>query len=377
MMSDHFNGLRRAALVLALAAGCSSETRLRDAGGNDGTDDGDGEQASPDAGKRDAGAARDARTGPRPDTGSATATPVACAKAELTTQRVVPSVWLLIDGSGSMSGALAGLTGPSRFAVLRAALLDPVTGLVSKLASSVAFGLLIYDGGVSPPGVYLEGLCPRVIVVPPALDNYQAIAAAYPAEPTGASTPTHYALLDLQKRITAAASSDPSFVLLATDGKPNLCDFHDGIPASVLTEQEAVDTVAQLATAGTKTYALSMAGDDADLQAHLQAVAQAGGTGSNVFSPSNQDALVDALTQIFGGTQSCAVKVEGTIVAGKECSGDVTLNGQPLACDAADGYRIGADKQTLELQGAACAALRREPESQLSASFACDDVILL
>jgi hypothetical protein len=355
------------ALVLALGCG-SSEAGPRPEGAPTAKVDAGATDAGPDA-----GSTRDARTVTRSD---ATASdPNACGKAELTTQRVVPRVWLLLDGSGSMSAPLGGLVGPSRFALLRQALLDPDKGLVAKLAGSVEFGLMIYDGGLSPPGIYVPGLCPRVIVVEPTLDNYQAIAAAYPAEPTGASTPTHYALVDLQARIQAAMRSEPTFVLLATDGKPNICDFHDGIPSSFLTEQEAVDTVTQLEQAGTRTFALSMAGDDADLGAHLQAIAEAGGTGASVFSPATQDDLVASLTEIFGGTQSCSVAVEGMIVPGKECSGDVKLNEQVLRCDS--DYRVGEDKKTLELLGDACKALRSEPESKLSASFACNDVILL
>lgn len=58
---------------------------------------------------------------------------------------------------------------------------------------------------------------------------------------------------------------------------------------------------------------------------------------------------------------------------GEECSGDVTLNGEVLRCNT--DYR--AEQQTLELLGDACKRLRSQPTSKLSASFACDDVILL
>lgn len=372
------NRLRTWLSACVLVGACGSEAPTKAPSGDD-----DGPAAKSDAGGRVADAGKtDAKVSTKTDASRPVKVddegePMACGKAELTTQRVVPRVWLLIDGSGSMSAPLAGLAGQSRFALLRQALLAPNDGLVAKLASSVAFGLMIYDGGMSPPGVYVPGVCPRVIVVEPALDNLAAITAAYPAQPTGASTPTHYALLDLQARIEAAKTDDPSFVLLATDGKPNLCDFHDGIPANAATDQQAVDTVTELAQAGTKTFALSMAGDDADLNAHLKDVARAGNTGSDVFTPTSQDGLADALTQIFGGTQSCDVKIEGTVVAGKECSGDVTLNGTPLTCNDANGYHVKDDKQTLELAGDACKALRQQPSSQLSASFACDDVIFL
>jgi hypothetical protein len=200
-------------------------------------------------------------------------------------------------------------------------------------------------------------------------------SAAYPREPLGASTPTHYALLELQRRIELAMSNEPSFILLATDGRPNLCDFHDGVPATAATEQDAVSTVQQLAAAGTKTFALSMAGNDADLLAHLQAVATTGATGSPAFTPTDQDGLSSALAQIFGGVQTCEVSVKGSIVSGKECSGDVRLNDAPLHCET--DYRVGNDRMTLELLGDACATFQQGSESRLTVNFACDEIIFL
>lgn len=332
--------------------------------------------SGPDGGRasgRDAGKAVVSQPTGEGNTGEA------CAKAELTTTRAVPTVWLLVDGSGSMAAPLGGLTGPSRWSLLRDALLAPDTGLVARLQGSVAFGLLVYDGGLSLPGIPTP-LCPRVIAVEPALDNFSTLDMAYPAAETGASTPTHYALVELAKRIAAAPNAGPdrpSYVVLATDGKPNLCDFHDGIPASVLTEQEAVDTVSTLAESGTKLFAISLAGDDLDLQAHLDAVARAGNTGKSAFSPTTQDALVEALSEIIGGTTSCAVRVEGTIVKGRECAGDVRLDGAPLVCNGRDGFRVGADGKGIELLGTACTTLQQKPSVKVSASFACDDVILL
>src|SRR5690606_27121247 len=134
-------------------------------------------------------------------------------------------------------------------------------------------GLYAYDGGLSLPGVKTPA-CPRVVQVGPALDNLDRIRAAYPAEPLGASTPTHYALLALRDmvRVSRHTKPGPVYVILATDGRPNLCDFHDGIPETPATSQEAVNTVAELANLDIKTFAISMAGSDAALRAHLEAV---------------------------------------------------------------------------------------------------------
>jgi hypothetical protein len=84
-----------------------------------------------------------------------------CASAKLNVTRVIPTVWLMIDGSGSMAAPLD-FAGPiSRWSALREILLKPDSGLVSKLQSSVAFGLYVYDGGLSLPGIP-GPQCPRV-----------------------------------------------------------------------------------------------------------------------------------------------------------------------------------------------------------------------
>lgn len=332
--------------------------------------------APSDAGHAARGDAVAQAQSPRAHAGDGEADPGTCARAELKTTRVIPIVWLLIDGSGSMASPLNGLTGDSRWQLLRDALLAPSDGLIARLEGAVEFGLFVFDGGLSPPGIKTDA-CPRTVEVAPALHNFAAISAAYPELQTGASTPTHYALEAISARIAAAPQTAPTYVVLATDGRPNLCDFHDGLPSTPDTEQEAVATVSALAELGTKLFAISLAGDDPDLQAHLNDVAMAGNTGKSALSPTTQGDLVDALSQIVAGTTSCSIRLEGTIVAGHECAGEVRLNGEPLVCHGPNGFRVGADHQTLELMGAACESLRREASSELRASFACDDLIVI
>lgn len=311
------------------------------------------------------------------ETPTAAATPE-CASAKLNVRRVIPTVWLMIDGSGSMAAPLDFAGTSSRWSALREILLKPDSGLVSKLQSSVAFGLYVYDGGLSLPGIP-GPQCPRVVVSEPALDNAAAMSGTYPELETGASTPTHYALLDLKQRIDTAGQSEqgPTYVVLATDGMPNVCDFHDGLPSTPDTEAEAIATVQQLAAAGTGVFVISMAGDDAILQAHLTALAAAGGTGTAPFTPTSQDDLEGALTQIIGATASCDLKLQGIVEAGRECTGTVTLNGTALVCNADDGYKLKADRQSLELLGEACKTLQTAAAPQLAATFPCDDVTLL
>ena len=300
--------------------------------------------------------------------------PDACARADLSGARVIPTVWLLVDGSGSMATPMGGtMGGDSRWTVLRNALLDDSDGIIAALQESVAFGLYVYDGGLSPPGIKTD-LCPRVIKVAPTTNNLSSIRSAYPEWQPGASTPTHYALLQLSDLIKSTGSKGPTYVVLATDGKPNLCDFHDGVAESEATERQAVMTVAELAQAGIKTFAISMAEGDAALAAHLADVAKAGGTNEPVFTPTTSDGLTKALSKILEGTMTCDVALQGKIVEGHECQGEVTLNGEVLTCG--EGFRVKKDLSTLELLGTACDTLLHDPSAALKANFPCDYVEL-
>ena len=301
--------------------------------------------------------------------------PNLCAAAEVETTRVVPTVWLLIDGSGSMGTPLLG--GGTRWSALREALLDP-TGVIATLQDRVSFGLYVYDGGAMLPNPLQSPDCPRTVIVDPALGNYAALSAAYPLLQTGASTTTHWALVELQKRI-AAAGPNPggrTYVVIATDGQPNMCDFHDGIPSDALFRDQAVQTVRELAEMGTRSFVISVAGNEPGLGDHLQSVATAGDTGKPAFSPESKDDLVDALTEIIGEAVSCDVTLRGKVEEGLECSGTVMLNGTALVCDSTDGYVVGDDRMTLTLQGSACGRLRTDPSTELRAAFPCGAVVL-
>jgi hypothetical protein len=300
-----------------------------------------------------------------------------CAGANVTFKRIVPTVWLMVDGSGSMAAGLQA-AGPSRFEVLRDALMNGTSGLVFRLQSSVAFGLYLYDGCAYDPSIVgpgcPAGACPRSTVVDPALGNYGAISAHYPQAPPGTSTPTDVALGALGKHIgsnSSSAGASPRYVVLATDGEPNLCDWHDGIPSNPGFQQNAIDAVKAMVASGTEVFAISLAGSDTSLQAYLEQLAAAGGTGQHSFSPTTQDELASTLSNIVGGAVSCDVTLTGTVVSGQECNGQVKLNGTPLVCDGADGWRL-KDAHTIELVGSSCSALRSDPAATLSASFPCD-----
>lgn len=354
-----------------------------------------------------------------------------CAKGRATTLPVTPTVWLVVDGSGSMGQDFADT---SRWEALRTALMAP-GGVVATLETAVRFGLVIYNGPddfnigggggrpgrggggsicfaperINPSCLCISGFepfcceascgapdpmsmpmpsptpadpattpdqCANVMVVNPALSNYAAINSAYPQEEVGGSTPTHRALERIVSTlpVTNSAVPDdmtgPTYVILATDGAPNdRCS--GGFGASF--EPEAAKAVVDVVTGGVKMgmrmFVISLAGDDTELRTHLQEVANIGSPGQEPFEPASKDELVTSLRNIIGGA-TCQVALEGKVMEGAECSGQVALNGQQLTCNNANGWKLVND-HTIQLTGTACDNFLGS-QSAIEATFPCN-----
>jgi hypothetical protein len=312
-----------------------------------------------------------------------------CATADIITERQQPIIVLVIDGSGSMCAPFGNAT---RWTALRSALMDP-DGVVTKLQAAVQFGMVMYDGTIdlamgvtggaaaNVPQCSLQyalnqpagKACPNITIVGAALNNQPALAAMYPMTELGGSTPTHYALgttmdgLLMANMQTPDGDKKPMYVVLATDGQPN--DFCNSA-AMLNPEQEVINQVTRGAMAGIKTFVISLAGDDMALQAHLQQVAMAGGTGQPPFTPMNKDDLVSTFVQIIGGAIGCQVTLNGKVSPGGECMGYVQVNGANLPCNDPNGWHL-KDERTVELQGSACMDFLNNPLAQLHADFPC------
>jgi hypothetical protein len=380
-------------LVAAAALGCQGGAQFdardyRDPGaaadgasGNGASADAAAAQA-PDAGFGNS--AFDARAvAPDPDA----AVPFeVCAQVEARAQRIVPSVTLVIDGSGSMRCAypepsdcscdaqlrdqcsVDGAGVRSRWQALSEALFGAPggpPGVVERLDGVVRFGMVVYHDPVDAPA------CPTLPVdIALDLDRAAALTAGFPAEPPGANTPTALALDHVLSALPAVTPDAPQHVVLATDGKPYVC-FD-----SLTLEPPALDYGAVEALAGEASAAevalhvLSLAPADGDFAAHLDAVASLGGTQAALL-PADGDALVAQLEQVITGAISCEVVLQGEVADDVRCDGEVTLAGEALACDGADGYRL-VDSSHVELLGAACDRFRRDPDATLSVRFPCE-----
>lgn len=296
-----------------------------------------------------------------------------CAEGSATATRLHPQVILLLDGSSSMREGYGDTT---KWAAMRQALVNPNNGVVKTMESLIEFALVIYAGEYSNSG----GECPVPgDVVPHAINNYNAIEAALPAESPGRRTPTGEAL-DAVCRALPGINDEgnrPQYVILATDGEPNSCEGggFQGSPAY----QSVIDAANRCCENGVTLYVVSLASVTPEFQAHLQQLANIGmcqqGGSAPVYSPQSPQQLSDDIGHLVGGALNCDVLINGTIVEGKECEGsDVRLGDQVLKCNDSNGW-ILAEPNLIRLQGQACEDFKNDPTKAVTATFPCEVLI--
>jgi hypothetical protein len=403
-----------------LALGCSSSSKLDATGGRRGT--GFDNPVSLTAG---ASATASSNGGPNPNlvpSGGTRLTNSAdeiCASAVVQTMKNMPTIVFVIDGSGSMCAPFGQVT---RWQALRSALLDPMSGFIYRLQSSVRFGATLYDGTIdvalaadaasgfgllqNPPCSLLQatlggkdvGMCPQLVeALPATLDHAKAIDMIYPTVELGGSTPTDKAMTHVMDALIGAQKSqgpdDPAqsrvYVILATDGAPNdICVNGVGGDGSAQ-RQGVVTAVDRGAAAGITTWVISLADGDADLQMHLDDVAKHGepkNAMAHTFSPASPDELIMTLAQLLGGAVGCHIALNGTVTLGQEQLGTVEQNGValpfcaetmpgmlscgPTPAGSPNGWRL-SDPHAIELVGDACAKFLLGSGALLSAKFPC------
>jgi hypothetical protein len=238
----------------------------------------------------------------------------------------------------------AGMPAPqiSRWQAVRQALVDPVDGVVPRLQGLVRFGLAVY--GTAPT-------CPLPLgTIEPSLDNFAPIQSGLPFLPPGVTTPTGLALdqvVDLlpDPKNNLDATVGPQIIILATDGDPNSCDpppFLAAVPPT--NYAPSIQAALKAQQKNLRMYVVSV-GQDAAAQ-HLQEMANLGAglgqfdsPGAEVFYPEDPAALAATLETLIGDELSCEVSLEGKgVKQGSECMGTVTLNGNELECNGADGW---------------------------------------
>jgi len=289
----------------------------------------------------------------------------------------IPTVIMLIDQSGSMDQRF---DMGNRWNVLRDALIDTNTGIISTLQAKVRFGLALYtsEGGFGtrePPKT-----CPMITPVAPALNNFAAISTVYKPDDWKTDTPTGESVDAAVKMLDGVTDEGPKVIVLATDGEPDSCA--DPNPRTTqgreAARQLSVTAVQNAFKKQITTFVISV-GDEVG-EAHLRAVANAGqGLAVDVdqmnrfYRANSQADLASAFDSIVNGVRSCVLALNGTVDTANASTGSVVLDGKALSFNDPNGWKLNSPT-VLELQGTACQTIKNG-DHDLKITFPCGVVV--
>jgi hypothetical protein len=197
----------------------------------------------------------------------------------------------------------------------------------------------------------------------------------------GMYTPTGPALDWVYENMIADVTPDgdngPQIVILATDGEPNSCDGgggggrRGGGPAA--NYQPSIAAVKKGTAKGVTTYVISLADATGTFHDHLQELANLGnpaaGGAAQLYEPGSPAELSAALESLVGGAVGCDIALNGSLMAGSECAGTVTVNGARVTCNDPNGFKA-VDPRHIRLQGSSCKLLM-DRNAVVEARFPC------
>jgi hypothetical protein len=332
-----------------------------------------------------------------------------CIDIQVEFEPQIPTVLLLIDRSGSMNDAegfgaavRAAVDDGSyvlgdcpedndwRWNVVRDVLFNPTKGIIKPLEERVRFGMSLYtsdNGRVDEDdreAVDPDKMCPTLIEVPISIGNHQAMFDEFVCSDIADDTPTGESLVAAAETLAAFDEPGPKLIVLATDGEPDTCECpnfgsnshvperctEDGVPERI--KDEVVSTAGEIHAQDITVHVINVSTpSNASLQTHLAEVATAGG--GEVYPGFSPGALTTAFEAIIDGARSCIIDLEGEIAEGKEDTGTVTLDGEPLELDGEDGWQVNSPSQ-IELLGSACETIKRG-DHDLDIKFPCESFV--
>jgi hypothetical protein len=302
----------------------------------------------------------------------------ACADVTFEVTNVVPTVALLIDRSASMSqeDLDPATPGVSRWDALKTALLDPA-GAIALLENQVRFGVVFYAGGSG------NGTCPVLdqggepaTLMPPRTGILADFSSYFQPLDTLPDTPTGESVAFTAGALAAVTELGPKYIVLATDGEPDLCDDRQEPSGRDMSLAEVTAAHENEIT----TFVISVGTDVAET--HLSELANAGQgfppgdmpATPRFFQVTTQQALADAFLEIItGSARSCTLILNGEIDPELADQGEVLIDGTPVPSDATNGWII-VDGSTIELVGTACDSIQ-SGEHTLTASFPCEAIV--
>jgi hypothetical protein len=396
--------------LAALAAAACAGTR-KPAGGGAGT----GGSGSSGSGTGTGGSSTTGSgSGGSSGSGSGGSSGKACQMFTINFEPKVPTVFVLVDRSGSMFDS--GGWEPLRMGVL---------DVVKSLQNQIRFAFGSFTGEIGQT-------CPMFDKVPADLNNYEPIAALYNSlkKPTKGETPTSQTMALVKDILKNDPAPGDRFILFVTDGEPDYCS--DG--NALCPVDSVVGVLQNLHAAQITTFVFGVQSTLANVSpATLQAFANAGGgfdvvptapkmdifnqcfyggdanaigwkadfaaagkngtanmgdtlgtymAGTNpgnamVFKPSatDQKALTDQIASVVSGVKSCLFDLTGKIrVDTKQLAkAGVKIEGMSIQLDetGTNGWHMKSETQ-LELVGDACATWRKPETKTIDFNFPCE-----
>ncbi|MFZ5892303.1 MAG: vWA domain-containing protein [Myxococcota bacterium] len=158
----------------------------------------------------------------------------ACQMAKYNFEPKIPTVYVMVDRSGSMFDCISTTTQvepscatPEDTAWVK--LRTAAESVMQTLQGQVRFGFASFTGTNPTAG----GMCPMLDEVAPALNNYEAIKKVYdglPFQPNTTEvgkkfeTPARQALDTIGGKLIADTAPGDKYILFVTDGQPDYCD---------------------------------------------------------------------------------------------------------------------------------------------------------
>jgi hypothetical protein len=350
-----------------------------------------------------------------------------CQQAARTFVPQIPTVFILVDRSGSMFDENPPGSGLNAWGSLRRGVLQVVT----ELQAVVRFGFGAFSGQ--------GATCPDMPSTSLGLDNAPAIALLYDSleRSNFKDTPTMLALSAVADRLWSDPTPGAKYVLFVTDGEPDYCDDGNPLcpPDSVVgrlqkmalgvdargVQNEPIQTlvfgidsplstispevlsafanagagqpVAALGATTTGIYDqcngvpgwsadFATTGKTAVRGASIGDYAAAGGN-ATVYrpDPNDQAELITQIRAALAGVKSCAFDLGGDGVQVDVSRPDlgalahVTIDGVDVPYDAANGWRM-LSGTTVQLEGTACANWRVPGETSIAFDFPCDVIVI-
>ena len=341
----------------------------------------------------------------------------ACNQFDLTFVPKTPTVYVLVDRSGSMFTKPA--TGTAAWEPLKAGVLK----VIQQVQKDVRFGFGAFTGEIGQT-------CPMFDKVEAKFDNYEPIATLYNSlkAPTKGETPTMKVLQQVGEILKKDTTDGPKTILFVTDGEPDYCD--DGNATCPV--DSVVNRLQELNKAGINTVVFGLVSPVATVsEATLQAFANAGagepvqalvsgkpatqakdiydqcngvtawkeeataagramleplGTyaatsgAAHVFKPdpTQQDQLAKDLIAAVSTAKSCSFDLTGkvSVNTARLSEASVMIEGKVIPLDPTNGWTMPTPTR-LDLVGNACTTWRQPENTHFTSNFPCDIIIIL